>query len=46
MIMQGVDSIFETDLLKPLVEKIQSSAQEQNTKAERIIADHVRTSVF
>ncbi len=46
MIMQGVDSIFETDLLKPLVEKIRSSAQEQNTKAERIIADHVRTSVF
>lgn len=46
MIMQGVDSIFETDLLKPLVEKIRSSAQEQNTKAERVIADHIRTSVF
>jgi alanyl-tRNA synthetase len=43
MVIQGVNSIYETDLLAPIVEKLPSS---ENIKAKRIIADHIRTSVF
>ncbi len=46
MLMQGVSSIFETDLFAPLVSKIQSLAKNPNSRAERIVADHIRTSVF
>jgi len=46
MIMQDVDSIFDTDLLASTVEMIRSLSKKEDLRAERIIADHVRTSVF
>ncbi|MFA5831051.1 MAG: alanine--tRNA ligase-related protein [Candidatus Paceibacterota bacterium] len=51
MVVNGVDNIYETDLLAPIVAKVknQKSKVESTTndgRAERIIADHVRTSVF
>lgn len=46
MLMQGVSNIFETDLLASLIKTIRSLAQTQDIRAERIIADHIRTSVF
>ncbi len=46
MIMQGAENIFETDLFEPIIRSIRSFAKTENIRAERIIADHVRTSVF
>ena len=51
-IQQGVDSVFDTDLLRPLVDlaaelsgRTYGSDDEAATRAMRIIADHVRGSV-
>lgn len=46
MVIQGKDNIYETDLLKPIIEKIRSLSTNQNQTSERIIADHIRTAVF
>ncbi len=46
MVIQGKDNIYDTDLLKPIVDKIQSLSNARNQTSERIIADHIRTSVF
>lgn len=51
-ILQGKQSVYETDLFAPIVQRIESlsgktyGADEGQTRAIRIIADHVRTSVF
>jgi len=50
-IMQAVSSPFETDLFYPIIKSIQKhSVQledlEFKTKAERIVADHIRAGVF
>lgn len=44
MVMQGVDSIFDTDLFSRLINTTKDSSL--SLKPERIIADHIRTSVF
>ncbi|MFA5841662.1 MAG: alanine--tRNA ligase [Candidatus Paceibacterota bacterium] len=46
MVVQGKNNIFDTDLLKPIIDKIGESSNSDDTKAKRIIADHIRTSVF
>ena len=52
MVMQGKDNVYETDLFQPLVVKIKSqisnlkSFDREKEKSIRIIADHVKTSVF
>jgi len=48
MVVQGKNNIYETDLLQPIVHKVESqkSIKSDDGRAERIIADHVRTSVF
>ncbi len=51
-ILQGKESVYETDLFAPVIAKIESlsgkkyGADKEDTRAIRIIADHVRTSVF
>ena len=44
MMMQGVDNIYDTDLLKPLMD-LQKNP-DQTLRNKRIIADHLRASVF
>ena len=44
--LQGKKSVYDTDLFVPILEKIRSLATNSDIKAERIIADHIRTSVF
>ena len=50
--MQGVDSVFETDLFQPIVEKVsdlsgtQYRTDTQNDRAIRVIAEHGRSSTF
>ena len=46
MAVQKKNSIFETDLFEPFIEKIRNSIPGISTKSERIIADHLRASVF
>lgn len=45
-ILQGKSSVYDTDVFVPILAKIRELAHESNPKAERIVADHVRTSVF
>ena len=46
MVIQGKNNIYDTDLLRPIIDKIQSLSQTRNQISERIIADHIRTAVF
>lgn len=52
MMVQGVNSVYETDIFKPALEKIESLVTSKNiaefekVKSSRIIADHVRTAVI
>ena len=46
MVLQGADSIFATDLFAPIMDAIDDAKQNENTKAERVVADHMRTAVF
>lgn len=51
-ILQGKKSVYETDLFAPIITAIESigsgkyGSDEETTKAIRIVADHIRTSVF
>ncbi len=46
MVVQGKNNIYEADLFAPLIAKIKELSQKSDVRAERIIADHIRTSVF
>lgn len=47
VILQAVDSVYETDLLKPIVEVIVSKSKlTADSRSTRIIADHLRCSTF
>ncbi len=46
MVMQGVDNIYDTDLLKSMMDKIEQNSSAGFLKEKRIIADHVRSSSF
>jgi alanyl-tRNA synthetase len=47
MIVQNKNSVFENDLFKPIINELRITNYElRNIKAERIIADHLRASVF
>lgn len=46
MAVQGKNNLFETDLFSSIMEKINEFAIIDNNYAKRIVADHIRTSVF
>ncbi len=46
MVMQRVDNIYDTDLLKPVMDKIKNSSKKYDLKSARIIADHLKASTF
>ena len=51
VVVNGKNNVFDTDIFVNILEKIRASATKKtdadtDTKAERVIADHVRTSVF
>ncbi|MBI2120814.1 MAG: alanine--tRNA ligase [Parcubacteria group bacterium] len=46
MVAQGKDNIFDTDLFLPIIAKINELGAGEGKRAKRIIADHVRASVF
>jgi len=46
MALQGTDSIFTTDLFDSIIAAVHERASMFDVRAERIIADHIRTAVF
>ena len=46
MVTEKVDNVFETDVLKSIINKIKDNSKKEDIKIERIIADHLRASVF
>lgn len=46
MVLQGKNNIFDTDIFAPLMTQITSLATNDDLKAKRIVADHIRTAVF
>ena len=46
MVMQGKNNIFDTDLFADLIEHIRKHSENEDTRAERIFADHIRTATF
>lgn len=47
VVLQGADSVYETDLLKPIVEVVISgSGLSRESRSTRIIVDHLRCSTF
>src|SRR5207253_11433221 len=45
-VLQDKSSVFETDLLAPLVEFVHEHSAKPTTLSEKIIADHVRAMTF
>jgi alanyl-tRNA synthetase len=45
-LLQGVPSVYETDLFSPLIAAIRDVSRVPDTRAERIVADHVRSSAM
>lgn len=46
MVVQEKTNIFETDLLAPIVDNVTRLAKSPEPRGVRIVADHLRTSVF
>ncbi len=46
MVLQGKNNIFDTDIFEKIIGTIRHFSKQQNTRAERIVADHLRTSVM
>ena len=46
MILQNKSSVFDTDLFQDIINKINSLSNKDDIRAKRIIADHLRASVF
>ncbi len=45
-VMQGKKTAYETDLFDSIMSEIKDLSSTSDEKAERIVADHIRTSVF
>ena len=46
MVVQNKKNIFETDLFEPIIKKTRESISGISAKSERVIADHLRASLF
>jgi len=44
--LNGFKHVYESDVLKPIVEKVKALSQKEDEKAARIVSDHIRTSCF
>jgi len=46
MVLQNKSSVFETDLFHDIIKKIENLASKKDSRAIRIIADHLRAATF
>ncbi len=44
--VQGKQSVYETDLMQPLLEKVRELASHEEQRAERIVVDHLKAATF
>ncbi|MBI4119486.1 MAG: alanine--tRNA ligase, partial [Parcubacteria group bacterium] len=44
--LQGLDDVFETDVLHPLISKVRETKDGLDIKIQRVLADHLRASIF
>jgi alanyl-tRNA synthetase len=45
-LIQNVNSVYEIDIYKPVLQKIKNISKEENIKSQRIIADHIKASTL
>ncbi len=45
-VLEGKENVFETELFLPVIEEIRRLASKKDERAERIIADHLKSTVF
>jgi alanyl-tRNA synthetase len=45
-LLQGVDSVYETDLFTPIIATLRGLGEVGDVRAERIVADHLRSGVL
>jgi alanyl-tRNA synthetase len=45
-VIQGVDSVFDTDLMAPLLKWVDSESKDAAVNSQRLIADHLRGMTF
>lgn len=45
-VLEGKPTIYDTELFAPVIQRIRSLAAKPDQRSERIIADHMRASVF
>ena len=46
MFLQGKKDVFEIELFKPMIEKLDELAKNDNTLSKRIVAEHIRASMM
>jgi alanyl-tRNA synthetase len=46
MTMQGVDNIYDTDLLRPVMDQIKTLSLNWDLKSARIVTDHIKSAAF
>ena len=46
VMLQGADNVFETDLFSPLISSIREAKSGLDEKVLRVLADHLRASIF
>lgn len=45
-ICQGVNSVYEIDIYKPIFEKVRELSQKEDIKSQRIITDHIKAATW
>ena len=45
-VLENKDNVYETELFRPIIEKLNELSKIENVRASRIIADHVKAAVF
>jgi len=45
-LLQDVDSIYETDVYKPIMEKVKELSEIEDIKSQRIIVDHMKAATW
>ncbi|MFA6227003.1 MAG: alanine--tRNA ligase [Candidatus Paceibacterota bacterium] len=46
VVMQGKTTVFDTDIFEEILTEIRNKAQKKDERAERIVADHIRSAVM
>jgi len=45
-LLQSVDSVYETDIYKPITKKVEELSEINNIESQRIIVDHIKASTW